>query len=646
MAGISTTLTLHDKFSNTINKGINGVNRMLKTMRELDVQTIKMAPAKVFTAATTAIDKTIKELKEFNQKQQEAAKKTKGIVDGWTDIKDAIVGAATAYGAMEVINLSDRLTSTTARIGLMIDTEKGEDVEGVSAKIMEAAQRSRSAYLDMADAVAKLGLNAGAAFDSTDETIAFMEQVNKMFVIGGASAQEQSDAMTQLTQAMASGVLRGDELNTILDAGPQIAREIEKYMGIAEGKIKTVAEEGKITADVVKNALFAAAGRTDAAFDDMPQTFAQAATRIKNYALMTFDDVLKSINQFLNSGTGQAMINFIMGMINVIAVGVQTIFSIIGSIGDFIQQNWTFIMPLLVALASIVGVVLVNAFWGWARAAAVAGIKSLVAMLPLIKIGLVIAAAIGIIVIACNLMGVTFDQVAGFIGGVLYSLYAVFYNIIAYIWERWRGFVEFFANVFNEPVYSVKKLFVSLANDILDTVKKIAGAIDAVFGSNLSGAVSGLQSDMSDWLGEMPDSYKVTKSMEMKSIGEYWNKGKEAGEGFSNKLADKFGDISSKLNGDEFNYQSMLGTNSQYMPNIDKVGEVGKIKQDVNIAEEDLQLMKDVAEMRYVQNFVTLTPTVAMQASISEKVDVNNVIGEIERRLEEEFAAAAEGHYM
>ena len=169
----------------------------------------------------------------------------------------------------KLVTLSDDVTSAQARLNLLVTD--GGSVDELEAKIMASANRSRSAYLDTASAVAKLGLNAGNAFDhDMDQVIAFMEQVNKQFVIGGATAQEQSNAMVQLTQAMAAGALRGEELNSILDSAPGIARAIEQYMGVAEGSLKEYAAEGKVTAQVVKNALFSVADETNAKFESMP----------------------------------------------------------------------------------------------------------------------------------------------------------------------------------------------------------------------------------------------------------------------------------------------------------------------------------------------------------------------------------------
>lgn len=165
-------------------------------------------------------------------------------------VKGIVATLAAGAGIKALLGLSDKMTSTTARLNFLVDD--GGSVDELEQKIMASAQRSRAAYLDTASAIASMGANAGRAFESNDELIAFMEQVNKQFVIGGATAEGQSAAMLQLTQAMAAGALRGEELNSILENAPGIARAIESYMGVAECSIKSYAEEGLITADVVK----------------------------------------------------------------------------------------------------------------------------------------------------------------------------------------------------------------------------------------------------------------------------------------------------------------------------------------------------------------------------------------------------------
>ena len=197
----------------------------------------------------------------FNRRIRDGTTAADGL---WGKLKGIAATVGGLAAAKKILGLSDTLASTKARLNLIVDD--GGSVGELEKKIMASAQRSRSAYFDTASAVASLGSNAGAAFANTDEIIAFMEQINKQFVIGGASAQGQAAAMLQLTQAMAAGALRGEELNSILENAPGIARAIESYMGIAEGSIKSYAEQGLLTAVVVKNAMFAAADETNAKF--------------------------------------------------------------------------------------------------------------------------------------------------------------------------------------------------------------------------------------------------------------------------------------------------------------------------------------------------------------------------------------------
>ncbi len=208
---------------------------------------------------------------------------------------------------------------TDVVVEVTANVNDNNSVKILEQKIMASAQRSRAAYLDTANAIASMGANAGAAFATNDELIAFMEQVNKQFVIGGASAQGQAAAMLQLTQAMAAGALRGEELNSILENAPGIARAIESYMGAAEGSIKGYAEEGLITADVVKNAMFAAADETNAKFESMPKTWAQIWTGMQNRALVILDPLLTKINEIANSQQVQETVDGLMNSLALVA---------------------------------------------------------------------------------------------------------------------------------------------------------------------------------------------------------------------------------------------------------------------------------------------------------------------------------------
>ena len=211
-------------------------------------------------------------------------------------------GIAGKYLSFEGINflgkLSDNVTSILSRLDLMNDGL--QTTKELSDKIMRSSFDAGADYLTTAESIAKMGLNAGSAFASNDELIAFMDQINKTFAIGGATAEEQNNAMLQLTQAMAAGALRGEELNSILDSGPGIARNIERYMGWAEGSIKSYAEEGEISAQIVKNAMLSMAQETNEKFNSMPATIGQTFSRIKTLAIKAFTPILQGINGLFN----------------------------------------------------------------------------------------------------------------------------------------------------------------------------------------------------------------------------------------------------------------------------------------------------------------------------------------------------------
>lgn len=316
--------------------------------RAVDTAAIREAREE-WAKAGTAFDAIEENIRNANNEQQKFNNSIRGGSNSanglLSTIKKVAIAAGGIAGINKVLNISDELASTKARLNLLVDD--GGSVDVLEQKIMASAQRSRSAYFDTASAVAKLGLNAGNAFNGDmDQVIAFMEQVNKQFVIGGATAQEQSNAMIQLTQAMAAGALRGEELNSILDGAPGIARAIEKYMGIAEGSIKTVAQEGKVTAEVVKNAMFAMADETNAKFDSMPKTWAQIWVGMKNQALSMFAPILTKINQIGNSTKFQKVTTGLINGLAAVANVASSALDILIAIASVFVDNWGSFSPL------------------------------------------------------------------------------------------------------------------------------------------------------------------------------------------------------------------------------------------------------------------------------------------------------------
>ncbi|MCR8844055.1 tape measure protein [Paenibacillus sp. SC116] len=671
MSTISTTLALRDNFSNTLNRAAQGTQRVIRSMQMLHTQSARTSPGRMFTGTSSAISGASQRLDVLNKKQQAAAKNAEQVKSAWSGVRSVMVAAVAslAAGAGSAMQAVDTHTNNNARLNVIKDEKKPD--ENLQKMVFGAAQRSGTGYSDMVGTVSKLGLSAGDSFNGNNEIVAFSELMQKSFAVNGASAPEQQAGMDQVTQAMASGKLEGAGFESMMASAPMLAQAIADFTGKSTSELKKLSAEGLITADIMKGALFAASDDIEAKFEALPRTFEGTWTQIKNFAAMSFAGVMQSISNFLNSDIGSAMITGIMVAISTIAAGVEGLISIISTVASFVQSNWSIIGPILTVLATTAimylisliwawGTTAITLLWAWGSAAMVNGFRAFAAFMlanwPILLIG----AALGVLIVILNNMGVTFDQVLGFIGGALFGLYAFIYNIVVGIWNYWASFVEFFANVFNHPVYSVKRLFVNLANSVLDTVKRIAEAIDAVFGSNLASGVTGIQKQMDDWLGEMPEGYKVTQRLETKSITEFSTKGYQAGSDLGKGMQDKIKGITSSFSGDAMKENGLdkglggggggaVGTagaaGAGKMPNIGKVGEVGQVNSEVDIGEEDLQMMKDVAEMRYVQNFVTMTPTIAMNASISEKVDVNDVMNEMERRLANEIAMSAEGTY-
>ena len=303
MATIRSSIALHDGMTGPL----RSINSMLGTLLDSLVSMHEASGIAFNTEQVskmrTDIEKVTTQIDELEgsientRRSEQRLNKEQELLTG--SIKKYAAAAASAFGIKQLLSLSDDMTSTNARLTMLVDD--GGSVKELEEKIYASAQRSRSAYLDTASAVAKLGINAKDAFANNDEAIAFAELINKQFVIAGASVQEQQAAMLQLTQAMASGVLRGEELNSVFEQAPIIVQSIADYLDVPIGKIREMASDGEITADIVKKAMFAAADDINKKFDSMPMTWAQVWTVLSNAALKALQPVLTLINMIVNN---------------------------------------------------------------------------------------------------------------------------------------------------------------------------------------------------------------------------------------------------------------------------------------------------------------------------------------------------------
>lgn len=285
----------------------------------------------------------------FNRRIRDGTTAADGL---WGKLKGIAATVGGLAATKKILNISDQFSNTNARLNnAMINFDDGGSLKDYEKKVMASAQRSRTLYMDAASSVAKLGLNARDAFGSMDEVIAFQELINKQFVIGGASVQEQQAAMTQLTQAMASGVLRGEELNSIFEQAPGIIQSIADYLGVSIGEIRAMASEGQITADVVKNAMFAAADDIEAKFSNMPKTWAQIWVGMQNKALSIFAPILTKINEIGNSQRFTQVTDGIINGLAGIASVATWVLDLLISGAALVVDNWSWLSPIIYGVA-------------------------------------------------------------------------------------------------------------------------------------------------------------------------------------------------------------------------------------------------------------------------------------------------------
>lgn len=711
MATIKTAIALYDGVTaplQAMHKAMNIVLNSFEAMQRasgnsVDVSSIQEAREELARAgaAFDSIEQNIRDAgnqqDRFNRRIRDGTTAADGL---WGKLKGIAATVGGLAAAKKIIGISDDLASTRARLNLIVDD--GGSVSELEKKIMASAQRSRAAYFDTASAIASLGSNAGAAFANTDEIIAFMEQINKQFVIGGASAQGQSAAMLQLTQAMAAGALRGEELNSILENAPGIARAIESYMGVAEGSIKQYAEQGLITADVVKNALFAAADETNAKFESMPKTWAQIWTSMQNKALSVFNPILTKINQIANSEQFTKVTDGIINGLAGIASVATVVLDLLINVASVVVDNWSWLSPIILGVAAALGVyygrlLLVRgaelasaAVSGavavakgimaaatmlvtgatWAQVTAQYGLNAAMYACPLVWIIILIIALValfyaavaavnhfaGTSVSATGLICGAFMAALAFIGNIFVALWNLVVDVFVMIYNLVATVANFIGNVFNDPVAAVARLFFDLADTVLSVLQALASAIDAIFGSNLAGSVQGWRDSLGGWVdstfGKGEEVMEKLNADDLKldrfEYGAAFDMGYEFGQGVEDTVGGLFDfsamDSLGAADGlDAFNLGNTL--DGIYGNTGDTAGNTAAMSEALDIAEEDLAYMRDIAEREAINRFTTAEIKVEQQNTnyISKDTDLDGIMDAWTQNFAEQLAVSAEG---
>lgn len=328
-----------------LNQAIQEQNSLNQAMQNMDVSAANDAYLHLSqTVGNTEryIRDNVDEQGRFNQEISAGTQQANELTN---TIKRAVAAYVSIQSVGKALNISDELASTTARLNLMNDNL--QSTEELTNMVYAAAQNSRGSFSDMAANVAKIGNLAGDAFSSSEQIVVFAEQLNKQMKLSGASTQEASAAMLQLTQSLAKGCLNGDELTSVMENGSAVTKTIAEYMGITQGELKDLAAEGQVTSDIIIAAMLGAADQTNAAFETLPMTWADVWQSMKNSALVAFRPVLQRINDLANSQAVQTFVNGAIEAMAVLANIVLNIFDLIGTVGGFIADNWSVISPII-----------------------------------------------------------------------------------------------------------------------------------------------------------------------------------------------------------------------------------------------------------------------------------------------------------
>ena len=673
-----------------------------RAVENMDVEAANQAYLRLSQTVSNTeryIRDNVDEQGRFNREIEEGTNEANSLMQ---TIKGAVAAYATIQTLSTALNLSDQLTSTTARLNLMNDgLQTTQDLQNM---IYLSAERARGSYQATADAVSKLGLMAGDAFGSSEEIIAFMEQVNKQFTIAGTEAAGIDAAMLQLTQAMGSGVLRGEEYNSILEQAPNIIQAIADYMEVPKGQLKDMAAEGQITADIVKAAMFAAADDTNAKFESMPKTFSQIWTSFQNTALMAFQPVLQRMNEIANSEAFQQFVNNAIEGLSMVAGVALEIFDLLVGVAGAVADNWSWLSPIIYGVAAALAV-----YYGWqlavnainaitkgihiamavaqmihaaatgaltaataAEIAAQNGLNAALYACPIVWIIVLIIALIalfyaavaavnkfaGTSVSATGIICGAFMVALAFIGNIFVALWNLVVDVFVLIYNLVATVANFIGNVFTDPIGAVCRLFFDLADTVLGILQALASAIDAIFGSNLAGSVQGWRDSLGGWVddtfGKGDEVMAKMNADDMKlgrfEYGAAWDAGYSFGEGIDESIAnfDPSSLFDTNVPGaDDYanlsDYGSGIGGIGSGVDDI--AGNTGKIADGMEITEEDLKYLRDIAEQEAVNRFTTAEITIEQtnHNTVSGKMDLDGIVSGLTDAANEAVDRIAEG---
>lgn len=690
-----------------LNQAIQEQNSLNQAMQNMDVSAANDAYLRLSqTVGNTEryIRDNVDEQGRFNQEVSAGTQQANELTN---TIKRAVAAYISIQSVGKALNISDELVQTTSRLNMMNDGV--QTTAELVNMVYAAAQDARGSFSQMADVVARFGNNAKDAFSSSEEVVAFADLIQKQMTIAGASTQEAANAELQLSQALGSGVLRGDELNSIFEQAPNLIQNIADYLDVPIGKIREMAADGELSADVVKAAIFSAADDINSKFNEMPMTWGQIWQSMQNTALIAFQPVLQRLNDLANS---EAFQTFIQGAIEAMATLANillNIFELVGTVGGFIADNWSVISPIIygviaalavyaaylgivkgieiasaaataihsVAMSAKIGVMAALTGQTMAATAAQMGYNGALYACPVVWIIVLIIALIAVIMAVCSaiakMTGIANSGFGVITGGVnvviqfFKNLGLTVANIALGIGNAIAALASNMMTAFHNAICSIQSWFYNLLSTALSVIEGICAALNKLpfveFDySGISSAADDYAAKASEAAGNKEDYQSISDAFNegfttFDAFQDGWasdafNAGAAWGDGVADKvsnfsLSGVFGQTDIPNVGDYTSGFSDAIANSGVGDGIGNIDDnTGKIKDSLDITEEDLKYLRDIAEQEAINRFTTAEINVdmsGMQNTVNSGDDIDGFMTKLTDSVNEAVDNMTEG---
>nr|DAG79704.1 MAG TPA: tail tape measure [Caudoviricetes sp.] len=603
----------------------NAVNQLGAEMREIQVQQ----------------DRMTQNQDEFTQSVRRSESRMNRLVSAAIAVNQGLeLMQRIGNGINGFMKQADEAAMINSRIGMMNDglLEHHE----LQKNILKMANDTRTGYAETVDLMSKLTMSG--AFDSTQDVASITESINKAIRIGGGTDEMNKSAMLQLSQALGSGVLQGDELRSLSENAPYMMKVLADGLGVARGELKQMGADGELTTDVVIQAFENQRDVINSTFENIPRTWGDVTTKLGNSWTNFMQHLVREdgtgvlnplINQFyafaewLDTPQGMSFLLTIATVIEWITNGLVFMGDVVGTVASLFIENWDFISMMLLGVSAVLAGALIPTLWAMVPPLIAQASAWIVMNYPL----LMVIGSVILFMTMLHSMGITTEQIIGTVTGIFFGLYAFLYNLVADIWNLFAVFGEFLGNFCNDPLAATVRLFIGFADTVLGILESIANAMDALFGSSMADTLAGWRSNMQSWADDTFGEQAVTiERMEKLDVADNFNKGYDFGVDLSNGATQIFEDLTTSMNS--------MGFEGGH------IDSVGSIEDTVDVSNEDLEIMRELAEMESIQNFVTLTPKVNIKTGpVSKDVDIDEIVRRIEKSIEEEMEASTKEVY-